>query len=60
MIEKMKAVCVVTDYARKEMLLDTLCELGVLHVAEKKSAQSAVIERFAARPRLLNDLCSTT
>ena len=56
MIEKMKAVCVVTDYARKEMLLDTLCELGVLHVAEKKSAQSAVIERFAALSRLLNDL----
>jgi len=56
MIEKMKAVCVVTDYARKEMLLDTLCELGVLHVAEKKSAQSAVIERFADLSRLLNDL----
>ena len=61
MIEKMKAVCVVSQNSRKQELLTALCDLGILHVAEKKTANSAFLERFSALSRLfleLNDYAS--
>ncbi len=48
MIEKMKKVFVVSSASRKEQMLEQLMELGVLHVAEKKSADRAILDRFAA------------
>ena len=56
MIEKMKAVCVVSQNSRKQELLTALCDLGILHVAEKKTANSAFLERFSALSRLLLEL----
>ena len=46
MIEKMKVVQVVTTEAQKKALLDGLRDLGVIHFAEKKSADKACLERF--------------
>ena len=48
MIEKMKKVFVVSSASKKEQMLDKLMDLGVLHVAEKKSADRALLDRFAA------------
>ncbi len=56
MIEKMKAVCVVTRASEKDNLLTTLRDMGVLHVAEKKTADSAILERFATLSKLLLEL----
>ena len=46
MIEKMKMVCVVSSVSRKDEMLDGLRSLGLLHLAEKKSPDRAVAERF--------------
>ncbi|MCR4675789.1 MAG: ATPase [Sphaerochaetaceae bacterium] len=46
MIEKMKAVSVVSSASRKAELLNRLKELGVFHISEKKSADSALLARF--------------
>ena len=46
MIEKMKKVFVVSSASRKEQMLSSLMDLGVLHIAEKKSADRAVLDRF--------------
>lgn len=56
MIEKMKAVSVVTAYSSKDALLSSLCDLGVLHVAEKKAADGAAAERFSSISSLLFEL----
>ena len=56
MIEKMKAVCIVAQDSRKEELLTTLRDLGILHLAEKKSADSHLLERFSMISRLLLEL----
>ncbi len=56
MIENMKAVCVVTQASQKDVLLDTLRELGVVHVAEKQEADPAVLQRLSVLSRLLQDL----
>ncbi|MBO5928842.1 MAG: hypothetical protein J6Q42_02365, partial [Clostridia bacterium] len=56
MIESMKAVCVVTRAAQKDALLTALRDLGVLHIAEKKTANSVLLERFSTISRLLQDL----
>ena len=56
MIEKMKTVCVVSSASRKEELLGELRTLGILHLAEKKSASRETEERFAAISRIMNAL----
>ena len=48
MIEKMKVVQVVTTASQKTALLDGLRELGVVHFAEKRSADKRCLERFSA------------
>ena len=50
MIEKMKMVCVVSSVSRKDEMLDGLRSLGLLHLAEKKSPDRAVAERFTTLP----------
>ncbi|MCR4711920.1 MAG: hypothetical protein K5707_06420 [Clostridia bacterium] len=48
MIEKMKMIYVVSSLSRKEAMLEELRNLGILHLAEKKSASRETTERFAA------------
>lgn len=56
MIEKMKAVCVITQDNHKEELLTTLRDMGILHIAEKKSADAFLLERFSMISKLLLEL----
>ncbi len=56
MIEKMKAVAIVTQTARKEELLTALRQLGILHIAEKKTADTASLERLSELSRVLTEL----
>lgn len=56
MIEKMKAVCVVARTSEKDNLLTSLRDMGVLHIAEKKTADPAIIERFGTLSKLLLEL----
>ncbi|MCR5467735.1 MAG: hypothetical protein K6F37_02135 [Lachnospiraceae bacterium] len=46
MIEKMKMVHVVTTVSNKDKMLAGLRDLGLVHLAERKSADRAVSERF--------------
>lgn len=46
MIEKMKMVHVVTTVSHKDELLEGLREVGLLHLAEKKSASRSAIDKF--------------
>ena len=52
MIEKMKVVYIVAQASRRAEMLDTLRDLGILHLAEKKDADPALIERFETLTRL--------
>lgn len=56
MIEKMKVAYIVAQATHKTELLDTLRELGILHLAEKKEPDSALTERFFALSHLLLEL----
>ena len=47
MIERMKIVQIVAAAPQKTMLLDGLRELGVVHFAEKRSADKPCLERLA-------------
>ena len=47
MIEKMKVVYIVTSRSHKKDMLDDLRDLGVFHLAQKKSADRELTERFA-------------
>lgn len=47
MIEKMKAVQIVTTEKERARLLDTLRSLEILHLAERAAADPACTERFA-------------
>jgi V/A-type H+-transporting ATPase subunit I len=47
MIEKMKMVHVVTTVSHKDEMLEGLRDLGLLHLAERKSANHAAIEKFS-------------
>ena len=47
MIENMKVVYIVTSRSHKKELLDDLRDLGVFHLAQKKSADREMTERFA-------------
>ncbi|MBR0374705.1 MAG: hypothetical protein IJH91_09290 [Mogibacterium sp.] len=46
MIEKMKMVHIITSASAKEEMLKGLRDIGVVHLAEKQSADRAVTERF--------------
>ena len=46
MIEKMKMIHIVTSAAHKEEMLKGLRDIGVVHLAEKQSADRDVTERF--------------
>ncbi len=46
MIEKMQMVYVVSSVSRKDEMLEGLRNLGLLHLAEKKSPARAATERF--------------
>ena len=56
MIEKMKSVCVVAQQSQKEELLSCLRDLGILHIAEKKTADPVYLERFSTLSKLLSEL----
>ncbi len=56
MIDKMEAVCIVAQNSRKEELLSSLRELGILHVAQKKEADAELLERFSMLSRLSLEL----
>ena len=56
MIEKMKQVSVVSTASHKEELLQTLRELGILHLSEKKTADPVITERFAELSRVSTEL----
>ena len=46
MIEKMKMIHIVTSAAHKEEMLQGLRDIGVVHLAEKQSADREVTERY--------------
>ncbi len=46
MIEQMKMVHIVTSASKKKALLDDVRALGIVHLAEKKSADRNITERF--------------
>ena len=46
MIEKMKMVHVITSASAREEMLKGLQDVGVMHIAEKQSADRAVSDRF--------------
>ena len=48
MIEKMKMVHVVSSVSRKQEMLEHLRDLGILHLAEKRSADREITERFTS------------
>ena len=56
MIEKMLEVCVVTKLSDKKEMLTSLRELGIMHISERKSSDSAFIERFSTITKLLEEL----
>lgn len=56
MIEKMKYVCIVAQHSRKENLLQTLRELGIMHIAERKAADAVFLERFAKLSKISLEL----
>ena len=51
MIEKMKIVHVVSSASRKQEMLEELRDLGILHLAEKRSANREITERYASLSR---------
>jgi len=51
MVEKMKMVHIVTTASRKDEMLKALRDVGVMHLAEKQSADRGVSERFQTLSR---------
>ena len=56
MIEKMKMVYVVSSVSRKDEMLEGLRNLGLLHLAEKKSPARAATERFTTLSKTATEL----
>lgn len=56
MIEKMKMVHVVTTVSHKDEMLEGLRDLGLLHLAERKSAGTAAAARCAELAKLMSKL----
>ena len=51
MVEKMKMVHIVTSASAKDEMLQGLRDIGVLHLAEKQSADREVSDRFSTMSR---------
>lgn len=47
MIEKMKMVHIVSSVSKKTEMLDALRDLGIMHLAEKKSGSREIADKFA-------------
>ena len=47
MVEKMKMVHIVTSASAKDEMIESLRDIGVLHLAEKQSADREVSDRFS-------------
>ncbi|MBQ6314563.1 MAG: hypothetical protein IJI11_03040 [Mogibacterium sp.] len=56
MIEKMKMVHIVTSASNKQEMLKGLRDIGVMHLAEKQSADREVTERFQNLSKTANTL----
>ena len=56
MIEKMKMVHIVTTASGKEEMLKGLRDIGVVHLAEKQSADRELTERFQTLSKTANAL----
>lgn len=56
MIEKMKAVYIVARNSQRKEMLETLREMGILHLGERQSADAELIERFDSLSRLSVEL----
>ena len=56
MIEKMKVAYIVAQASHKSEMLDTLRQMGILHLVEKKEADNALTERFTALSKLSLEL----
>ena len=56
MIEKMQMVHIVTSASGKDEMLGDLRELGIMHIAEKQSADRAPLERFQSLSKAMNGL----
>ena len=56
MIEKMQMVYVVSSVSRKDEMLEGLRNLGLLHLAEKKSPARAATERFTTLSKTATEL----
>ncbi len=54
MLEKMKMVYIVTTAAAKEEMLKDLRDMGLLHLAEKQSADRTVSEKFQTLSKAAN------
>ena len=52
MVEKMKMVHIVTSASAKDEMLKGLREIGVMHLAEKQSADREVADRFQTMSRV--------
>ena len=52
MVEKMKMVHIVTSASAKEEMLQGLRDIGVMHLAEKQSADREVSDRFSTMSRI--------
>jgi len=57
MIEKMKAVCIVSALSSRKALLSGLRDLGVVHIRQKKHADPEVTAEFARISANYNALC---
>ena len=56
MIEKMQMVHIVTSASGKDEMLGDLRELGIMHIAEKQSADRAPLEHFQSLSKAMNGL----
>lgn len=57
MIEKMKAVCIVSALSSRKALLSGMRDLGVVHIRQKKHADPQVTAEFARISANYNALC---
>ncbi len=56
MIEKMNLACVVSVEPKKDEMLKTLRDLGVMHISERNSADDKITARFALLQKLSLEL----
>lgn len=56
MIEKMKALTVVTVSSKKEELLSKIRDFGVMHISERKTGDSSLTQKFSKMQTVLQKL----